>query len=248
MAKDKIITTFVFVPGKRFLAPYLGRVFEEETMIVDDKVSDGIPETVKYAVMISDTDIYLVKSGEHITEDAPVDTDSEFFAAENTFVDWCNSRDIRYFILRCANIVGTGMDGLPMRLARGIDRGLLCHIEGNEARISVVHAVDVAQAARIVSDRATEGVVFEKTVANMTDGTETPVDDLIDALAFRMNDKKVFKMGRKLARLIYGKSYFDILTTTKTFDDSRAISVTEGMPLHKVTEYLRTHVYNDESL
>lgn len=238
--EEKITRTLVFCPDRQFLAPYMGRAFGHETVFVCAQLPAELPVDVSRAVMISSTDIYAVTRGRNLDESTPLLGSSPWNGLEQDFTRFCASNNLRPLLLRCANIVGTGMNGLPMRLARGIDNGTLFHIKGNEAEISVVHAVDVAAVACRLA--GTEGIY------NVTDGCHTRIDALIDALAFRMNDKTVFSLSARPARLLYGKTYYGILTDTLLFDDGALVQATGAMPMHPVCEYLRTHVYDESSL
>ena len=56
-----------------------------------------------------------------------------------------------------------------MRMARGIARGMLMHISGNSATISVVHAIDVARLSVELQDAPG--------IYNITDGTDGHLRD-----------------------------------------------------------------------
>ncbi len=243
-AKRKRVA-LVYCPDRAFLAPYMEAAFGSGTrVIVAEKLPQAIPEDVESAIMISSTEIYTCREGRNIDETHPVDESSPWFARESDFGTLCRDAGVPCAILRCAHVVGTGMTGFPMWLAVGIDAGWLVHVRGNDAAISVVHAIDTAAIAAIVSSKLLAGQIFEP--MNIIDGTTTRVDDLIDALAFRINDKRVWTLGGFLARVatrFYDKSRLSEMTTTLTFDDARQIAATDLYPLHPVTEYLRTHDY-----
>lgn len=141
--------------------------------------------------------------------------------------------------LRCPYIIGTGMDGLPMRIAAGIKRGTFAHIRDNEAHISVIHATDVARAAQLAS-----GIQGAYT---LTDITDPSICDLAEALAHRLNDKRLLTIKRSWARWWYGRSYFDELTTDHTAPCT-FIEVFPDFRPTPVVEYLKTHVYDEQSL
>lgn len=225
----------VWCPKREFLHPYVEREFDgfDVEFSLGDNPGDD-------TVMISSTDVYDVTTGVNYAEDAPVgDT-----AAERQFIDWCTSHGLKPTILRCANIVGTGMTGWPMQLARGVARGTLLHVEGvdDQAVVSVVHAVDVARVARFLRDCG-------KTV-NVTDGTATTLHDLIEALAYRIDNKRVGTLKPRWARWIYGKKRLCRLGSSLTFSDARLrrLMPADQMPLNRVTDYLTHHVYDDASL
>jgi nucleoside-diphosphate-sugar epimerase len=191
--------------------------------------------------MISSTDIYDVTEGINYDEQTPVKADSVFAKNEHTFTELCAAKGVTPTILRCANTIGTGMNGLPMRLARGIARGTLMNVKDNDAVINTVHATDVARIARLLS---ANGGTY-----NVTSGHDTRVVDLINALAYRIKNKDVFTVGEKWARIIYGKTYYNQMTTTLTFNNMRMVHALPGdMELTDVTVYLKNHDYSNDDI
>lgn len=160
-------------------------------------------------------------------------------APDPEFEAYCAERALPVAVLVCPSIVCTAMRGLPMRIARGISRGTFALIKGSDARISVVHGSDVARAAAIAA--GTQGTYV------LTDGADPTIADLAQALAYRLDDKHLFSLSPRLARLWYGRRYFELLTT----DHCQPSTFAEVFPDFKpeiVTQYLRTHVYDQESL
>lgn len=142
-------------------------------------------------------------------------------------------------VIRCPYIVGTGMTGLMQRIAAGIYKGTYVHIHDCQARLSVVHAVDVARAVSTAA--GTQGSY------TLTDGTDPTIHDLAEALAYRIGDKRIITIKPRWARLWYGSTYFKTLTT----DHICKSTFTEIFPDFKpveVTNYLHTHVYDEASL
>lgn len=143
--------------------------------------------------------------------------------------------------LVCPNIVGTGMTGFPMEMARRVANGTYYHIEGNEARMSTVHAVDVARAVEIIIGRAPAVYV-------LTDGANPTYDEFAEALAWRLNQKRILRLKPSWARWIMNRNLRRIITSDSVVPDGeRFINEFDFKP-NIVTEYLRTHVYDDESL
>lgn len=164
---------------------------------------------------------------------------SEPDAPDPEFEAYCAERRLPVAVLVCPSIVCTAMRGLPMRIARRISRGTFALIKGSRARMSVVHGADVARAAAIAA--GTQGTFV------LTDGADPTVADLALALAYRIDDKRLPAIGPKLARLWYGRDFFEQLTT----DHCQPSTFAEAFPDFKpeiVTQYLRTHVYDQESL
>ncbi len=142
-------------------------------------------------------------------------------------------------VLVCPAVVGTGMTGLPMELARSVASGRFFHIKGNTARLSVVHASDVARAAALAL--GSEGVW------TVTDGDDPTFDALADALARRINDKRILTVKPLAAFFLMSPALRRTVTTDRLADGSE-FAARFSFKATPVTEYLTTHVYDDESL
>lgn len=228
---DKI-EIYVNVAGRDFVLPFIRRALSQYV------VSDTVTDTAGYAVMISTVDVYDVAAGENINELAPVNDVSEAIRAEAVFIDECRRAGIAPTILRCANIVGTGMDGLPRRIAEGIWRGVFADIKDNTARQSFVHASDLGQAIELTLG---SGDVF-----NVTDGVDCQIAEFADAMAWRMGQKRVFSVPAWIFKFVYGKQFYKCLTNTLTFSGEKLRS--RGFKAVSVTDYLKNHIYDNESL
>lgn len=142
-------------------------------------------------------------------------------------------------ILRCPNVVGTGMTGFPMEMAKLIASGSYFNINGNEARMSTVHATDVAVAVRLSLGAPGCWVI--------TDGSNPKYSEFADALAFRIKDRRIFSINSKIARFLLPKSIRKAVVTDSVVD-GREFADKFGFTPTPVTYYLRNHDYNDESL
>lgn len=230
----------IYIPDREFLLPYFRRQLPDYS-IETEIPSDGTD--VSLAVMISSTDVYDAASGHMLTEETPLRASSPWRDREEKWRVFCEASALPCTVVRCPEIVATAMNGLPMRMARGIARGMLMHIRGNQGCLSLVHGVDVARLSVIT---AVQGHTF-----NLTDGQETKVDDLLDALAFRIKDKHLYTLkSMTVARLLYGSDYFGQMTRQLTFSNElfRTLAGQDITAPNIVTEYLRTHVYDENSL
>lgn len=140
-------------------------------------------------------------------------------------------------VLECPNIVGTGMTGLPMQLACRIAKGTYFHILGNTTRLSTIHASDVAKAVRLA--------VGSGRRITLTDGADPTFIEFADALAYRINDKRILTLKPRWARLLLGRTMREAVTADSVVYRRSTLVGFEPTP---VVEYLRTHVYDDESL
>lgn len=252
--EKEIRNLLLFAPEHEFVAPYieraLGSGWSLSVVTADDIAGDsGEPDA---AVMLSSTEIYKVDAAgaEDIDESAPILTDSSFAKAEDAFDAFCRKHGLRAIVLRCANTVGTGMTGFMRSLAEWVYRGWLFHFPGNQARISTVHAADVAQCVATLVGAGIDAT-SDPLILNVTDGVNPTIHDLCEAFAYRFDQKRISTLSTRpqqwIAAAIYGSRRMRRLTTTLTFDGSALRSLTGTKPL-SVTEYLQTHVYDENSL
>jgi len=208
----------VRAPGQEFIHKYFDREFDCD--ITGDLPDDG---DVTGAVMIvSDPD-------------ATVDTTS--------YTDWCTRHGLRSIVIRVPHIIGTGMKGLPMTLARGVMRGTMLCIRDNEAKIAVIHAVDIPRVVRaIVEEGGTEPVDIA------VSAPPVHVNDLIQALGRRIKDKRVGSIKPRWARVLYGAERYAELTTDYAVNTEAFDARFPDFEFVNPVEYLITHVYDDESL
>lgn len=228
----------VYLPGHEFIMPYIMKCIQCTPMENEARI----------AIMVSSTDIYQ-GSCENADETFPIDTSSPWHTWENEFIKMAAQANLRPLILRCANVIGTGMTGFPRELAERIAKGTFLHFPNNEAKISAVHASDLAQ---IITTVLRDGIAENApSVINITDGEPCTIKDLAEAIAFRMNNKRISTLSTRpqqiMGRIFYGKRLYQLYTTTRTFTSSCA-SHYLPMTFTPVCQYMRTHVYDNESL
>lgn len=205
-------------------------------------------------VYVSSVAVYGRESGETYTEDTPTVPRDDYgrskLAVEQLLADWCAARGVTLTVLRPALTVGTGMGGELRQMVNSIYRGTYRHIKDDATRRSVVHAVDVARAARVA---APHGGVY-----NLTDGADPTVHDIAEALAYRLDNKRIYTVSMRQARrwaavgdwiplLSMDRETLRCRTTTLTFDSSLFRSRFDFTP-NTVTEYLHKHNYDENSL
>ena len=205
-------------------------------------------------VYLSSVDVYGLSKGEAIDESAECDPVATAGRAkldvEEYLAEWCAGHGVQLAVLRPAMIVGTGMGGALRRLVNRIYRATYRHVAGNEARVSVVHATSVADA--VVSVLGRQGVW------NVTDGVDPTRHDLAEALAWRLDNKRIYTVSASKARLMArigdylpvtgftSRSLADELSTL-TFSGQKLVDETGFSPV-SVTHYLRNHRYDESSL
>lgn len=163
----------------------------------------------------------------------------------------CNRSGKPLALLRCAPVIGTGMTGRWRDMVNAIYRGIYLRVDGNKARASMVHALDVGRAA--VMAAGMNGAWW------LSDGRDHLVDDAVAALAKRINDKRVVRMSLKKARrtallldiVTIGGAHARERLCTDTSDslvDARPLLDAIGLEPRDTLEYISTHVYSDEDL
>lgn len=231
-----------------------GEMTEEAVKLIDDTKP-------KHVVVVSSTAVYGLSSGENIDETAPVrpaDNASRHLASiEERVKERCKATGAICTILRPADVVGTGMEGFTGRLARDVNNGSYMHVKGNEAQRSIVHAIDVAKAVRAVAEKAGDDCI--EGVYNLTDRSGATIEQLADAIAYRLGNKRIFATGLKAAKALallgditlgalpWSRKKLKARTTTLTFNSFAISKHTTWEPM-SVTEYLKTHKYSEDDI
>lgn len=255
LAKD------TFAPLRRYATVYhlLGACYDGDMQALNiaatrnllKSLESHLPDNIVY---VSSTEVYGATEGVEINEnrepEPTSDTGKTKLEAEKILTQWCNDNNVKLTILRSPAIIGTGMRGPMRHLVNSIYRGNYHHIDDETCRLSVVHATDIAhvmlQAAGIAG------------VFNITDGVNPPRHDLVEALARRMNNKRVYTLRAKRARIFsricdfipfvpYGRETLAERYRTLTFDESRLCRAIDRKPV-SVVDYLKTHEYDENSL
>lgn len=230
-------------------------------MTEDDAVKLIDDTKPKHVVVVSSTAVYGLSSGENIDETAPVrpaDNASRHLASiEDRVKERCKATGAMCTILRPADVVGTGMEGFTGRLARDVNNGSYMHVKGNEAQRSIVHAIDVAKAVRAVAEKAGDDCI--EGVYNLTDRSGATIEQLADAIAYRLGNKRIFATGLKAAKALallgditlgalpWSRKKLKARTTTLTFNSFAISKHTTWEPM-SVTEYLKTHKYSEDDI
>lgn len=235
-------------PGREFVKPYVERELPDCVLVADaSELPDGAK--AELAVMLSGCEVYDADEGENLDESTPLREDSALARAEKEFTAEAAHTGLPAMILRCANTVGTGMTGFPMSIARSIYRGFYFHFKDNDARLSCVHASQVAAALRLLIEKGTpEGGTL---TVNITDGSDTTLHDFAEAIVARMGNKRISTLSTWgqiwLGKLFYGKERYRRLTSTLTYSDARLRELI-GPARESMVEYMRNHVYDEDSL
>lgn len=149
-------------------------------------------------------------------------------------------------IMRLPHVVGTGMTGILIEIVAMIKRGTMFHVAGNEARVSVIHALDVARLALTLS-----AVGGDYT---LSDGINPTWHDLVEALSVRVDHKRVTTIKPSWAKYlawagpIIGGPDRDMLSKITTDSIVEASELPVAGDMINVVEYLSTHNYDDHDI
>lgn len=106
--------------------------------------------TPKEFVYLSSWEVYSPDSGVNVSEEhqtwAASKVGQSKARAEQLVKEWCAERDITLTILRPARMFGKGVHGEMKDLFNDVINSRYIHVRGNEARLSLICAIDVAKA------------------------------------------------------------------------------------------------------
>lgn len=106
----------------------------------------------KEFIFLSSWEVYSPDSGENVTEEHQTWASSKVgqskARAELLVKEWCDQRNVTLTILRPARMFGTGVHGEMKRLFNDVVNSRYIHVRDNEARLSLVCAIDVAEAVK----------------------------------------------------------------------------------------------------
>lgn len=156
-----------------------------------------VPSRVVY---VSSSQVYSPDAGTGVDETRPAFAWSEAGrskARTEVFLEkWCAAHDAVLTIVRPALMFGKGVDGAMLRLFNRVARGRYVHIRGNDARLSVVTALDVATA--MVRLAGHPGIY------NVSDGRERTWLQLAEAMSANAGaEKRMTHLPAKWADVIY---------------------------------------------
>ncbi|MCH5231006.1 MAG: NAD(P)-dependent oxidoreductase [Muribaculaceae bacterium] len=137
-------------------------------------------------VYISSYKVYSRDAGENVTEESntwATDKTGRSKALTEEYVrNWCKERGVTLSIIRPARMFGEGVKGETLRLFNDALTGKYIHIRGNDSKISVVCALDVARGIKKVYK--TGGIY------NAADPIPVRLIDLVESLTANAGAKK----------------------------------------------------------
>jgi len=140
----------------------------------------------KEFVYVSSWEVYSQDSGENVDESHQLWATSKVgqskALAEKEVLDWCKRHEVLLTILRPARMFGKGIKGEMARLFNDVINARYIHVRGNEARLSLVCAMDVAKS---IEKLHSIGGIY-----NISDGCGAKWIDLADAMSDNCGQSK----------------------------------------------------------
>lgn len=192
-------------------------------------------------VFISSYKVYSRDAGENLSEDTntwATDTTGKSKAlAEDYVKKWCSEKGTTLTIIRPARMFGSGVKGETLSLFNDAINGRYIHIRGNDAKVSLVCAYDVAKGIRHLYDK---GGIF-----NAADPYPVRFIDMVEALTANAGAKKrmthlpaawaewLWRLGRWIPSIDRNLSPVVVENRMKTLTlDGSKFSETSGITYH----------------
>ena len=152
--------------------------------------------------------------------------------------------------LRCPYLIGTHMTGLWRTAVNAIYRGYYYHLLGNQTHCSIMHARDLGRAIMAVNGCCGEFY--------LSDGTNPLFEDVIEALSWRLDRKRIpsltpqkWRWMLRLARFFDFSNTAALMqaqTTDNIVDTSAWTQKFPDFEFTNVITYLTTHKYEPEDV
>lgn len=137
-------------------------------------------------VYVSSFRVYSRDAGENVNEETPTWATSKVgkskALAENELKEWCEKNGIVLSIIRPARMFGNGVKNETLQLFNDALASKYIHIRGNDAKVSIVCAYDVAKGIKAL--HATGGIY------NAADNHPVKLIDMIEAMTANAGAKK----------------------------------------------------------
>lgn len=137
-------------------------------------------------VYISSYKVYSRDAGEDLDETTPTwasdETGKSKALTEQFLKEWCEKKNVTLTIIRPARMFGNGVKGETLQLFNDALDGKYIHIRGNDAKVSLVCAYDVA---RGIKEIYPYGGIY-----NAADGKPVKLIDMVEAMTANAGAKK----------------------------------------------------------
>lgn len=202
------------------------------------KALENAPTLPKHFVFMSSVSVYGINEGLLVKENTPLLSKYPYgrskIKAEQLITSWCEQHQVTCLILRLPLLAGKNPPGNLKMMIKGIANGYYFNISDGAIRRSIVMADDVA---RIIPKALTIGGTY-----NLSDGHHPSFRELANLMAKQLNktppqtipnwlSKVLGLAASKLGFISPINAYkFEKLTSTLTFDDSKARKVIGWSP------------------
>lgn len=200
----------------------------------------------KEFVFISSVSVYGVTEGVFINENTPLLAKDAYgiskIKAEQIVTNWCQKNNVKCTILRLPLIAGPNPPGNLGTMISGIKNGYYFNIDGGKVRKSIVLAKDIAKYITTISKI---GGTY-----NLTDRCNPTINELSKTIAKQLGKTYLPNLPLFIAIILakFGdlmrKNSFPInsyklnkITSTLTFDDSKAKSLFGWNPTSVIEEF-----------
>ena len=148
-----------------------------------EALETNVPE---YFVYVSSHRVYSRDAGEEVNEEDNTWPSCEVgktkLQAEEIVKQWCDLHNVTLTIIRPARMFGNGVSGDTLELFNDALAGKYIHIRGNDAKVSLVTALDVARAIKKVYE---SGGIY-----NAADGRNPKYIEMVEAMTANAGAKK----------------------------------------------------------
>lgn len=153
------------------------------TMRLLEALGNRLPQNFVY---ISSWKVYSPDAGENVNEETQTwaigEAGQSKARAEEELRHWALQNDVTLTIIRPARIFGEGVGGETLRLFNDALSGKYIHIRGNDARTSVVTALDIAKGIKKIYTR---GGIY-----NAADGRNPKFLEMMEAMTENAGARK----------------------------------------------------------
>lgn len=163
-----------------------------------DAMDTDTPENL---IFISSYEVYGFEAyrGMTVTERDVPHPDSPYgrdlLECERHLIEWTKTHHpTSLTILRPGEIIGNGMTGRIRKMTDRIANGIYMHLPDYDGTISLIHAEDLAKVASCLHGKCG--------IFNINDGCMHRRREVADAIAHRLNDKRIFVLPRKSVALL----------------------------------------------
>lgn len=198
-------------------------------------------------VYLSSHRVYSRDAGENITEKentwASDNVGKSKALAESFLRDWCEARGIVLTIIRPARMFGNGVKGDTLQLFNDAIAGKYIHIRGNDAKVSMVCALDVARGIKEIYEI---GGIY-----NASDGHDVRFIDMVESMSANAGYKKrmthlpanwaewLWRLGRWMPSIERNLAPDVVQMRMKSFTlDGSLLAETAGIDYHDTIEVM----------